>query len=93
MQIKDMKKHLEKRVSAGTNRPKLKDFDPDILPAAWSILRWYVAYLLVTPIFTRFLSSRCVASCTAHLQELTEEEDLVQNISMACSFPILLSHG
>ncbi|KAJ8597247.1 hypothetical protein M405DRAFT_587353 [Rhizopogon salebrosus TDB-379] len=61
--IKDMKKHLEKRVSAGTNRPKLKDFDPDILPAAWSILRW------------------CVASCTAHLQELTEEEDLVQNIS------------
>ncbi|KAG1726823.1 hypothetical protein EDB19DRAFT_1751380 [Suillus lakei] len=60
--IQDMKKHLEKKVFAGTNKPKLKDMDPSILPAAWSILRW------------------CVASCTAHLQELTEEEDQVQNI-------------
>ncbi|KAG1868338.1 hypothetical protein DFJ58DRAFT_858928 [Suillus subalutaceus] len=60
--IRDMKKHLEKKVVVGTNKPKLKDMDPSILPAAWSILRW------------------CVASCTAHLQELTEEEDQVQNI-------------
>ncbi|KAG2129598.1 hypothetical protein DEU56DRAFT_872472 [Suillus clintonianus] len=43
-------------------QPKLKDMDPSILPAAWSILCW------------------CVASCTTHLQELTEEEDQVQNI-------------
>ncbi|KAG1769061.1 hypothetical protein EV702DRAFT_1181859 [Suillus placidus] len=60
--IQDMKKHLEKKVLVGTNKPKLKDMDPSILPAAWSILRW------------------CVASCTAHLQELTEKEDQVQNI-------------
>ncbi|KIK41799.1 hypothetical protein CY34DRAFT_24232 [Suillus luteus UH-Slu-Lm8-n1] len=60
--IEDMKKHLEKKVMTGTNKPKLRDMDPSILPAAWSILRW------------------CVASCTAHLQELTEEEDQVQNI-------------
>ncbi|KAG2071233.1 hypothetical protein BDR04DRAFT_1075782 [Suillus decipiens] len=60
--IQDMKKHLEKKVASGTNKPKLKDMDPSILPAAWSILRW------------------CVASCTAHLQELSEEEDQVQNI-------------
>jgi ubiquitin-conjugating enzyme E2 Q len=42
MQIEDMKKHLEKRVPVGTRRPKLKDMDPEIPPAAWSILRWYV---------------------------------------------------
>ncbi|KAG1824854.1 uncharacterized protein BJ212DRAFT_1322854 [Suillus subaureus] len=60
--FRDMKKHLEKKVIVGTNKPKLKDMDSSILPAAWSILRW------------------CVASCTAHLQELTEEEDQVQNI-------------
>ncbi|OAX33300.1 hypothetical protein K503DRAFT_786591, partial [Rhizopogon vinicolor AM-OR11-026] len=60
--IEEMKKHLEKKVPTGTSRPKLKDMDPDISPAAWSILRW------------------CVASCTAHLQQLTEEEDRVQNI-------------
>ncbi|KAG2360227.1 hypothetical protein BDR07DRAFT_1413070 [Suillus spraguei] len=60
--IQDMKKHLKKKVASGTNKPKLKDMDLSILPAAWSILRW------------------CVASCTAHLQELTEEEDRMQNI-------------
>ncbi|KAG0696497.1 hypothetical protein DFH29DRAFT_984602 [Suillus ampliporus] len=55
--IPEIKKYLEKKVTPGTNKPKLKDMNPTILPAAWSILRW------------------CVASCTAHLQELTEEED------------------
>ncbi|KAF9566809.1 hypothetical protein CPC08DRAFT_703781 [Agrocybe pediades] len=39
----DMKKHLERKVKAGKSKPKLKDIDPNILPAAWSILRWVVA--------------------------------------------------
>ncbi|KAG5639239.1 hypothetical protein H0H81_005313 [Sphagnurus paluster] len=37
--IEDMKKHLERKVKAGKTKPKLKDLDPNILPAAWSILR------------------------------------------------------
>ncbi|RDB28698.1 hypothetical protein Hypma_015532 [Hypsizygus marmoreus] len=41
--IEDMKKHLEKKVKAGRAKPKLRDMDSSILPAAWSILRWCVA--------------------------------------------------
>ncbi|KAF8968508.1 hypothetical protein BDZ97DRAFT_1798782 [Flammula alnicola] len=41
--VEDMKKHLERKVKAGKSKPKLKDIDPNILPAAWSILRWCVA--------------------------------------------------
>ncbi|GLB36141.1 putative ubiquitin-conjugating enzyme family protein [Lyophyllum shimeji] len=41
--VDDMKKHLERKVKAGKAKPKLKDTDPTILPAAWSILRWCVA--------------------------------------------------
>lgn len=37
-----MKKHLERKVKPGKAKPKLKDLDPDVLPAAWSILRWCV---------------------------------------------------
>jgi ubiquitin-conjugating enzyme E2 Q len=40
-----MKKHLEKKVKAGISKPKLKDVDPSVLPAAWSILRWYDIFL------------------------------------------------
>ena len=36
-----MKSHLERKVKAGKSKPKLKDIDSNILPAAWSILRWY----------------------------------------------------
>ena len=42
-----MKKHLERKVKAGKYKPKLKDIDPNILPAAWSILRWLVSDLLL----------------------------------------------
>ncbi|KAG5729844.1 Ubiquitin-conjugating enzyme E2Q-like protein 1 [Termitomyces sp. T112] len=41
--IDDMKKHLERKVKAGKAKPRLKDMDAAILPAAWSILRWCVA--------------------------------------------------
>ncbi|KAG5647979.1 hypothetical protein DXG03_007013 [Asterophora parasitica] len=51
--VEDMKKHLERKVKAGKAKPRLKDLDLNVLPAAWSILRW------------------CVASCTAHLEEIT----------------------
>lgn len=47
IQIEDMKKHLERKVKAGKSKPKLKDIDADILPAAWSILRWSVHSLFV----------------------------------------------
>ena len=36
-----MKKHLERKLKTGKSKPKLKDVDPSVLPAAWSILRWY----------------------------------------------------
>jgi ubiquitin-conjugating enzyme E2 Q len=39
-----MKKHLERKVKAGKSKPKLKDIDSDILPAAWSILRWLALF-------------------------------------------------
>ncbi|EIN06501.1 hypothetical protein PUNSTDRAFT_115057 [Punctularia strigosozonata HHB-11173 SS5] len=60
--IADVKRYLEKKVKDGKSKPKLQQYDPSILPAAWAILRW------------------CVASCTAHLEELTSEEEIVQNI-------------
>lgn len=41
--VEDMKRHLERKVKAGKSKPRLKDLDPVILPAAWSILRWCVA--------------------------------------------------
>ncbi|PPQ71310.1 hypothetical protein CVT24_012036 [Panaeolus cyanescens] len=41
--VEDMKKHLERKVKAGKSKPKLKDVDPNVSPAAWSILRWCVA--------------------------------------------------
>lgn len=39
--VADMKKHLEQKVKAGKRKAKLQDIDPNVLPAAWSILRWY----------------------------------------------------
>ena len=45
MQILEIKKYLEKKVTAGTNKPKVKDMDPNILSAAWSILHWYIGCL------------------------------------------------
>ncbi|KIJ62454.1 hypothetical protein HYDPIDRAFT_30416 [Hydnomerulius pinastri MD-312] len=59
--IGDMKKYLQRKSSADNTR--LRDMDPDVLPAAWSLLRW------------------SVASCTAHIQELTDKEDCLKNIS------------
>ncbi|KAH9475092.1 Ubiquitin-conjugating enzyme E2Q-like protein 1 [Psilocybe cubensis] len=41
--IDDMKKHLERKVKAGKSKPKLREIDPNVIPAAWSILRWVVA--------------------------------------------------
>jgi hypothetical protein len=43
-QIDEMKKHLERRVKAGKSKPRLKDLDPAVLPAAWSILRWWAFF-------------------------------------------------
>ncbi|KAF8881664.1 hypothetical protein CPB84DRAFT_1817227 [Gymnopilus junonius] len=40
--IDEMKKHLQRKVKAGKSKPKLKDIDPNVLPAAWSTLRWIV---------------------------------------------------
>ncbi|KAG6857552.1 hypothetical protein H0H87_000151 [Tephrocybe sp. NHM501043] len=60
--IDDMKKHLERKVKAGKAKPRLKDLEPTVLPAAWSILRW------------------CVASCTAHIEEITSGEESIKNL-------------
>ncbi|TFK43105.1 hypothetical protein BDQ12DRAFT_165045 [Crucibulum laeve] len=60
--IDEMKKYLERRVKAGKSKPKLKEMDPKVLPAAWAILRW------------------CVASCTAHIEEITSPDELVKGV-------------
>ncbi|CAL1702918.1 unnamed protein product [Somion occarium] len=60
--IRDMKRFLEKNNKAGRAKKRLTDMDPNILPAAWLLLRW------------------CVASCTAHLEELQSPEDRIPNI-------------
>lgn len=39
-QIDDMKKHLERKVTVGKSKPKLREVDPTVSPAAWLILRW-----------------------------------------------------
>jgi ubiquitin-conjugating enzyme E2 Q len=75
-----MKKHLERKVKAGKYKPKLKDIDPNILPAAWSILRWSV----VSPFQLTFLDLtshlRCVASCTAHIEAIDSGEELIAGL-------------
>ncbi|KAJ2925630.1 hypothetical protein H1R20_g11464, partial [Candolleomyces eurysporus] len=40
--IEDMKKHLERKVTVGKSKPKLREIDPSVSPAAWLILRWIV---------------------------------------------------
>ncbi|KAK7457902.1 hypothetical protein VKT23_010249 [Stygiomarasmius scandens] len=40
--IEEIKKHLERKVKPGKSKPKLKEMDPNILPAAWLVLRWIV---------------------------------------------------
>jgi len=80
-----MKRHLERKVKAGKSKPKLKDIDPNILPAAWSILRWFVnslfydAYCILKPYV------RVVASCTAHIESIDSEEELIKGLGMTCA--------
>ncbi len=70
-----------RKVSEGKQKPKLQDVSPSVLPAAWLILRWYifgtdcqgVAYTCI---------SRCVASCTAYLEEITNKEELVRGLGV-----------
>ena len=39
-QIAEMKRHLQKPVITWGTKPQLKSMDPQILPAAWIVLRW-----------------------------------------------------
>lgn len=73
-----MKRHLEKKRRGGS-KPKLRDIDHNILPAAWSVLRWYVVqpYSMLECLS---VPSRCIASCTAHVEELTAPEDRIGNV-------------
>ncbi|KAJ7120629.1 hypothetical protein C8R43DRAFT_1151577 [Mycena crocata] len=42
--IDDMKRHLERKVKPGKQKPRLKDMEQGkVLPAAWFVLRWCVA--------------------------------------------------
>ncbi|CAK5263224.1 unnamed protein product [Mycena citricolor] len=42
--IEDMNRHLLRKVKPGKSKPRLKDMlDGQVLPAAWSILRWCIA--------------------------------------------------
>ncbi|KAI5891455.1 uncharacterized protein SCHCODRAFT_02629145 [Schizophyllum commune H4-8] len=41
--ISEMRKHLMKRIARGKSKPKLHEVKPEVLPAAWTILRWCVA--------------------------------------------------
>ncbi|TEB26206.1 hypothetical protein FA13DRAFT_1795840 [Coprinellus micaceus] len=62
--IEVMKKHLLKKVQVGKSKPKLKDLDPNLLPAAWLLLRWIVC------------------SCTALIEEITDPNELIQDLDM-----------
>jgi len=79
-QIEDMKKHLERKVKAGKSKPKLKDIDPDILPAAWSILRWSAPFPSCRRHPAYCSTHRCVASCTAHIEAIDSGEELIKNL-------------
>ncbi|KAG1734953.1 uncharacterized protein EDB91DRAFT_1146148 [Suillus paluster] len=79
--IPDIKKYLEKKVTVGTKQAEVERHGPLIscLPHGPSCAGTLHACESLIQII-QFIPTRCVASCTAHLQELTEEEDQVQNI-------------
>ncbi|KAF8580706.1 hypothetical protein K439DRAFT_1636776 [Ramaria rubella] len=60
--IASMKEHLERKAQNEV-RPQLRSMGEQILPAAWSILRW------------------CVASFTAYLEEISDKDEVISNIS------------
>ena len=74
-----MKKHLEQKAKVGKRKPRLQDIDPELLPAAWSILRWCVASASRRLIFYNAIR-RCVASCTAHIEAITSPEETINNL-------------
>lgn len=73
-----MKRHLQKPVTTWGIKPQLQTMDPKVLPAAWIVLRWYVFMVVSEDSADRCV--RCVGSCTAHLEELTDPSDLVQGV-------------
>lgn len=81
-----MKKHLERKVKAGKSKPKLKDIDADILPAAWSILRWSAPFPSCRPHPAHCIFNRCVASCTAHIEAIDSGEELIKNLGETIFF-------
>ena len=87
IQVEDMKKHLERKVKAGKSKPKLKDIDSDILPAAWSILRWSAPSPSCRPHPAYYSINRCVASCTAHIEAIDSGEELIKNLGETL-FPV-----
>ncbi|KAK7060762.1 hypothetical protein VNI00_000494 [Paramarasmius palmivorus] len=66
--IDEMRKHLLRKVNTGKSKPKLREIDPDILPAAWLVLRWILG------------------SCTAHLEEITNQDEILKNIGKELRF-------
>lgn len=91
-----MRNFLIKKVSEGKIKPKLQNIYPEILPSAWLILRWFVCItyvfciiiVLSDRIVLLFLPFRCVASCTAYLEEITNKNELVRGLGIM--FPILI---
>lgn len=42
--VADMKRQLEKKQKAGARGLSLREMNPDVPPASWQLLRWFVAF-------------------------------------------------
>ena len=78
--VETMRDHLQKK-RKGRAKARLQDVDGNVLPATWSVLRWYACAWVSTIILVDFsFTARIIASCTAHLEELIDPEDRLSNV-------------
>jgi hypothetical protein len=74
----EMKRQLDRQNTAGARKFSLRQAYPDLPTAAWHLLRWFVLFIL--HLNRNSKHGRCVASCTAQLEELSLPEDRVIGI-------------
>lgn len=73
--VPEMKTYLDKKLKAGRARPLVRNMAPEVLDAAWALVRW------------------CLGSCTAHLEMITDPDEMVQNVGECCAAEVVWGGG